>query len=1499
MSVIGSNVLAGASGGAGAGFKIERSLRFNSSDSARLDKNFASAGNRQTWTWSGWVKRSSFGSRQHVFGAVSSGSSFGAFEFNADDELRFYDNTLGDSNAIVFETGRVFRDPSAWYHIVVALDSTAGTDATRIKLYVNGVQETSFSTGPTVASNGEGLTNSNNVAHNIGSWTPASSSLNLKAYLAEIHFIDGQALDQYSFGEFDDNGVWQPIKFTPSTEYSTSAITSVTALNTSFTTNAGTANAFGSGNIDEGTFDRKTNGAVLDVTLSPAQSGNFVVYTGAINETSNYTIVFEYSDGTTQTVLNNSTSTRNGPGNTCTVNVGQKSNVVGFTVDCQDINDSQLCGVTVDGTKLVTNQAYGKQVTLTDGTNLDQFPVDTVVSNGDKVTARDTTNNTLTLDGTSWAAGQYVTKGGYGTNGFHLDFSDTSSTTSGSNAGIGKDASGKGNYLDSTNIDPVLTNNGINIDVTSTPFTDIGSGITVTNPNQGTAVSTTTAATNSFNLTTVADVGAAGTFKVGPTTIPTNYTIDYYFRTSANQPNNAKAIYSRNSGDNFAPVDDWTNGTTSTQRRVRLHDGSSHTDYSYTVTDDAWNHVRITKTNIWVNGTSITSSPKNIGGIAVREFELGGDSGYEIDGEIGPFRMVAKDLGAPPAGGLVANSDGTLPNESAPNPDTDSFVDTPTNYEADSGNNGGNYCSWNPLHPTFATTSFSNGNLDSSLRFTNGSNLPYAVGTFAVSSGKWYWEITLTQESSDTEYIGFIDGSKSGGAWVFADIGAYFSDARKAVGTSPSSYGATYTTGDVIGVALDADNGSLTFYKNGTTQGVAATGMTFASYKPFTSANGTTTAQLVSANFGQRSFQYTPPAGYKSLCTTNLVDPTIADGSTAFDTKTWAGNNSSTNSTPRNVDTYKFSPDLVWIKNINSTEPHNIYDTLRGEGKYLYPHDTNQENDAGNYGLTGFLDNGFSLLDQGPSSWSVNADTRTYVGWAWDGGDLVTNSAYDQSQTWSSGTSTNPSQGSWANVFVNSFSTSWADGTDAWVHNASATLNFSPALPTGAIQVYATASGAGATDCYVSFSDGTNTYTTGNLSGVNHGWVDVASGSSLSGITSVTINSGPSSNEGLSLKAIKVAGKELVDAGLIPAGSLNSSLYNQDQIWSTYGTFTGSYFNGIYTWDNVFSADMGYGSTGALYVAAGGTLAKWVLTSSLTCNSEFKFYCYNNTTITLNEGLSDEVTSTSSGGQSFHYHTIPFSGQIHSVKMASTVTFLIRLFVDGKALIDSDVTMPNVPSIASTVRANPEIGFSIMTLTFPAYTGSSSVAHGLNAEPHWWMMKDLDSADSWYVGHRSIGAGNYLKLDLPTAPHTSTTLWDNQLPDSNFIYNNATAMNDSGRYVMYVWAPVEGYSKFGMYNGDSSNYPFVFTGFRPALIITKRTDTNGGWVLWDTKRNPSNVATEELYPDDPSDEYTGGGIDILSNGFKLRNNSAHENTSGGSYIYIAFAEHPFKTARAR
>ena len=874
--------------------------------------------------------------------------------------------------------------------------------------------------------------------------------------------------------------------------------------------------------------------------------------------------------------------------------------------------------------------------------------------------------------------------------------------------------------------------------------------------------------------------------------------------------------------------------------------------------------------------------------------------------------------------------DGEILTDSASAARVDSLIDSPTNYEADSSNNGGNYCTWNPLAETNAT--LSNGNLECSLSVGVSS---CARGTIGVTSGKWYWEIThqagdygcigISDAAISTSRIQYLRGvlvyyTPSGGLYGYvgkagatsSESGSYFNNTSY----GGSNYNTALVAGDVIGLALDMDNGNLNFYRNGTDLGVANTAsLVGKTIMPHLGEAGGNTFTTI-ANFGQRPFKYTPPTGYKSLCATNLVDPTIADGSDHFDVKLYDGtaNYGTTSTYAQTITGLGFSPDLVWIKNKTSNVNNQLFDTVRGIGGSLVPNEYNAEYVDTTAMVTDFTSDGFEVTDAPGSSsdttgWGVNILNQTYVTWAWDGGNLATNSAYEQSQEWSSGTSTSPSSGSsWANVFANSFSSSWADGTDAWVHNASATLNFNPPLPTGAIQVYATASGPNAVNCYVSFSDGTNTYTTGNLSGVNHAWVDVASGSSLSGITSVTINSGTGSNEGLSLKAIKVAGKELVDAGLIPAGSLNSSVYNQSQVWSTYGTFTGSH-SGSYDWAGVFAASNTYDAAGSLYLSSG--TGKWTLTSSLACNSEIKIYVNGASSFTINEGLSDEktVASTSSG---FHYVVIPFSGNISSIKLNTATQYTIRIYVDGAALIDQGITLggtgvPDVPTIASTVRANPSAGFSIVT-----YTGSGSngnIAHGLNAAPGLVIVKKRGAAGSWSVWHQAFGTASdtdYIYLDIPNQQaqngSDSQPFWNDTVPTSNLV-SLGTGGNVNGStatFVAYCFAPVEGYSSFGSYTGNGDpNGNFVFTGFRPALIITKRTDANGGWVLWDTARNTFNVATEELYPDDPSNEYTGGGIDILSNGFKLRNSSAHENNLNGSYIYIAFAEHPFKTARAR
>jgi hypothetical protein len=225
-------------------------------------------------------------------------------------------------------------------------------------------------------------------------------------------------------------------------------------------------------------------------------------------------------------------------------------------------------------------------------------------------------------------------------------------------------------------------------------------------------------------------------------------------------------------------------------------------------------------------------------------------------------------------------------------------------------------------------------------------------------------------------------------------------------------------------------------------------------------------------------------------------------------------------------------------------------------------------------------------------------------------------------------------------------------------------------------------------------------------------------------------------------------------------------------------------------------------------------------------------------------------------------------------------------------------------SITSTVSANTSAGFSIVTFTAPS-SGQFTVGHGLGVTPNMVIVKDRTTGSTtWVVYHSSLGVNNtdYLVLNTTAAEASFSTMWGASGMTSStcgFTVGGSTYANDN--HVAYCFAQVAGYSAFGSYTGNSSSDgPFVFTGFRPRYVMTKRSDATESWRIGDSARSPYNAVELELFANlSNAEENNSNPIDYLSNGFKIRTSSSSHNASGGTYIYMVFAENPFKYANAR
>jgi hypothetical protein len=396
----------------------------------------------------------------------------------------------------------------------------------------------------------------------------------------------------------------------------------------------------------------------------------------------------------------------------------------------------------------------------------------------------------------------------------------------------------------------------------------------------------------------------------------------------------------------------------------------------------------------------------------------------------------------------------------------DSMLDVPTLW-ADGGNGRGNYCTWNPLQVLAGSALDGNLNVDT----TN------SIGsTLAVSSGKWYFETTPSYlGASDWYNIGIFNiataftASTARGASSASYV--YRSDGFKRNSGTATSYGTSYTTGDVIGVAFDLDAGTLTFYKNNTSQGTAYTGLS----GTFMCEIGGPGGQIRGAtNFGQRPFAYSPPTGFKALNTQNLPAPTIVNGAAWMAATTYTGTNASL-TISNAVNGVSMQPDLVWVKARSQADQNVLCDSVRGVTRRLYSNLTNAEDATG--GLVSINSSGFVLGDAATSQ-SMNNSGQTYVAWQWKEGatpgfDIVTYSGTGSVQTVSHSLGVAPSM-----MIVKSRSTAGTDwavyhrslgGTKVMVLNSTTAAitiagSWNNTDPTSSVFTVGTGSGSGDTN---------------------------------------------------------------------------------------------------------------------------------------------------------------------------------------------------------------------------------------------------------------------------------------------------------------------------------------------------------------------------------------------------------------------------------------------------
>jgi len=354
-----------------------------------------------------------------------------------------------------------------------------------------------------------------------------------------------------------------------------------------------------------------------------------------------------------------------------------------------------------------------------------------------------------------------------------------------------------------------------------------------------------------------------------------------------------------------------------------------------------------------------------------------------------------------------------------------------------------------------------------------------------------------------------------------------------------------------------------------------------------------------------------------------------------------------------------------------------------------------------------------------------------------------------------------------------------------------------------------------------------------------------------------------------------------------PSGHLALASFNLPEVTISPNSLTQS--------DDHFNTVLYTGNATARSITGVGFQPDWVWSKARGLTQSHRL-------VDSTRGVQKSLYSNLTDAEATESGLTAFNADGFSIGTETSFNYNTEAFVAWNWKANGGTTSSNSDgSITSTVQANTDAGFSIVTFTG---TGSNAtVGHGLGSKPEWFLIKNRDASTDFTVYHQSIGATKNLSIHASDGAATSATRFNNTEPtDSVFTVSTSAAVNGSSAdYVVYCFSEVEGYSKFGSYTAnESTDGPFIYLGFRPAWVMIKRTAGNG-WAIQDNARTPSNPISNLLQANESNAEYTDGvALDFVSNGIKHRNNSGFFNhVAGDTFIYMAFAEAPFKYANAR